>query len=89
MVKCAPIRDMKDTARFSRFVEDAGEPVSITKNGYDHLVVMTTDVYDSLKTQLAEARLLASIAQAELEIANGQLVDGKAHIALMRDKYGF
>jgi len=80
---------MKDTARFSRFVEEAGEPVSVTKNGYDHLVVMTTDVYQNLSTQLAEAKLLASIAQAELDIASGQLVDGEAHIALMREKYGY
>ena len=89
MTKCAPIRDLKDTARFSRFVEEAGEPVSVTKNGYDHLVVMTTDLYNDLNTQLAEARLLASIAQAELDITNGQLVDGEAHIAFMREKYGY
>ena len=89
MAKCAPIRDMKDTARFSCFVEEAGEPVTVTKNGYDHLVVMTTDMYHDLSTQLAEAKLLASIAQAELDIANGQLVDGGAHIALMREKYGY
>ena len=89
MTKCAPIRDMKDTARFSRFVEEAGEPVSVTKNGYDYLVVMTTDAYNDLSTQLAEAKLLASVAQAELDIASGQLVDGEAHIALMREKYGY
>jgi len=80
---------MKDTARFSCFVEEAGEPISVTKNGYDHLVVMTTEVYNDLNTQLAEAKLLASIAQAELDIVSGDLVDGEAHIATMREKYGY
>ena len=88
MTKCVPIRDMKDTASFSRFVEEAGEPVTVTKNGYDHLIVMTTEVYNDLNTELAEAKLLARIAQAELEIACGQLIDGETHIALMREKYG-
>jgi len=80
---------MKDTAQFSRMVEEAGEPVSVTKNGYDHLVVMTADVYQAFEDQLAEAKLHARIAQAELEITNGQLVDSEEVFLAMRAKYGY
>ena len=89
MTRCVPIRDMKDTSRFSRMVEDAGEPVTITKNGYDHLIVMTTDVFNDMNEQLAEAKLIAKIAQAESEIMSGKMVDGEEHMAAMREKYGY
>ena len=89
MTKCVPLRAMKDTAGFSRFVEEAKEPVSVTKNGYDHLVVMTADAYQALAEQLAEAQLLSRIAQAETDISSGQLVSGQDHLAAMRVKHGF
>ena len=80
---------MKDTARFSKLVEEAAEPITVTKNGYDHLVVMTTDVYQKLEEQIVEAKLLVKIAHAEADIASGKLVDGEAFISSMRKQYGY
>jgi prevent-host-death family protein len=89
MSRCVPIRELKNTARFSHLVEESGEPVWVTKNGYDHLVVMTATAYRAFSNQIAEAKLLAAISQAESDIACGKLIDGHQHLAELREKYGY
>jgi prevent-host-death family protein len=79
---------MKDTARFSRMVEEAEGPVTITKNGYDHLVVMTVSDFHALEEQVAEAKLLAKIAQAQADIVDGRVVDGKELLQKTSERYG-
>jgi prevent-host-death family protein len=79
---------MKDTARFSRMVEEADEPVTITKNGYDHLVVMTVGDFHALEEQVAEAKLLAKIAQAQADIVDGRVIDGKELLRKTSERYG-
>lgn len=69
MTACVPIKDMKDTAAFARKIEDANGPVIVTKNGYDAFVVMKTGDYEALQQELARARLLGRVAQAEGEYA--------------------
>lgn len=43
MPTCVPIKAMKDTTRFVEVVNGAKEPVTVTRNGYDTLVVMTPE----------------------------------------------
>lgn len=88
MAFCVPIKDMKDTSRFSRMVEESFGPVTVTKNGYDTFVVMKSADYAAMQEELAKARLLARIAQAENEYATGSYADGKEFTAAMRAKYG-
>ncbi len=40
MALCVPVREMKDTAKFLSVVEGSKEPVTVTRNGRDALVVM-------------------------------------------------
>lgn len=87
MPTCMPIKDMKDTAAFARSIEEASGPVTITKNGYDAFVVMKTADYEAMQQELAKARLLARVAQAEHEYATGQYSDGDEFIASMKAKY--
>lgn len=47
MATCVPVRDMKDTAKFSETVRNADGPVTVTKNGRDEFVVMTSDAYEA------------------------------------------
>ena len=88
---CVPIKDMKDTARFARIVEEAEGPVTVTKNGYHAFVVMRSADYDRLvkdRDEAAKQRLLERIAIAEREIEEGRFEDyGKATSAL-RAEYG-
>ncbi len=88
---CVPIKDMKDTAKFARLVEEANGPVTVTKNGYDAFVVMRSADYDRLVNRDEEAakqKLLDRIAIAEQEIAEGKFVDYDASMKQLRAKYG-
>lgn len=85
---CVPIKDMKDTAAFTRRIEEAGGPVTVTKNGYDAFVVMKTGEYEAMQQELAKARLLARIAQAEHEYATGEYSDGAEVVTAIRNKHG-
>lgn len=88
MPVCVPIKDMKDTAAFTRKIEEASGPVTVTKNGYDAFVVMKSSDYEALQLELAKSKLLGRIAQAEHEYATGDSVDGEAECRFLREKYG-
>ena len=88
---CVPIKDMKDTAKFARLVEEANGPVTVTKNGYDAFVVMRSADYDRLTNrdmEDAKQKLLDRIALAEQEIAEGKYVDYEVATKELRAKYG-
>lgn len=88
MPVCVPIKDMKDTAAFTRTIEEAPGPVTVTKNGYDAFVVMRADDYEAMQMELAKTKLLSRIAQAEHEYAIGQFSDGLEFSKSLREKYG-
>ena len=41
MPQIIPIRDLKNTSEISRMCQEATEPIYITKNGYDDMVIMS------------------------------------------------
>lgn len=88
MATCVPIRDMRDTARFVEVVDGANAPVTVTKNGYDTLVVMTPQVYNGIQMELSRARLLEHIREAESDIAAGNLIDFDEFIDALRQRDG-
>ena len=88
MPVCVPMRDMKDTGAFMSLVERAGGPVTVTRNGRDALVVMTSERYEAMGQELARARLLGRVAQAEAELAARDYEDGPSFTAKMRARYG-
>lgn len=85
---CVPIKDMRDTAKFSALVESAPGPVTVTKNGYSKFVVMRSEDYDLLEAERGRAELLARIAVAERERANGEGADAFKSLAALRERYG-
>ena len=91
MPTCVPIKDLKDTAKFARTVEEAAGPVVVTRNGYDAFVVMRSADYDRMlsdRDEAARCKLLERIALAEREIAEGKFVDYGAATRDLRAKYG-
>lgn len=85
---CVPIRDMKNTAAFTALVDEAPTPITVTRNGYDAFVVMRSEEYEALQLELARARLLSRMSQAEAEYAAGDYLDGKEFTGKMRSEYG-
>lgn len=88
MATCVPIRDMKDTARFTALIERSPEPVTVTRNGYDAFVVMRSEDYETMRQEVAKAQLLSRMAVAEAEYTAGDYVDGAAFTQSLREHYG-
>lgn len=79
---------MKDTAAFTRKIEEASGPVTVTRNGYDVFVVMRSGEYEVMQEELAKARLLTRVAQAEHEYATGKYSNGVEYTQGIRAEYG-
>lgn len=80
MSACIPIKDLKDTATFTQKVEQAEDPITVTRNGYDVFVVMKTDEYESMRQEIVKTHLMARMMQAERELAAGRYADGEEFI---------
>lgn len=76
MALCAPVCDMKDTAKALSVVEASKDPVTVTRNGHDALIVMTQEAYDGLKSELAHECLMRRLGRAELEFDSVECFDG-------------
>lgn len=88
MPTCVPIRDMKDTAKFTELIESAQGPVTVTRNGYDAFVVMRSDEYEAMQQEVAKAQLLSRMAIADVELAEGDYADGADFTAKVRAQHG-
>ncbi len=88
MPTCVPIKELKNTAEFSRIVEESASPVIVTKNGYDSFVAMTTQAYEALKLEAARAKLYKIIDQAEQDLAENRTVEAHSAITEARARYG-
>lgn len=75
MPKCVPIRETKDTAGFAAMVEEASEPITVTKNGREAFVVMKPEDYEAMQEEVAKSQLLSRLMLAEEELAAGDCVD--------------
>ena len=82
--KIIPIKNLKDTASVSTMVRESAGPVYVTKNGYDDMVLMSTESYDRLIYQLD---VLEKLAEGERAIRRGDVIDADASIAQIRRRY--
>ena len=48
MTKIIPIRDLKNTTKISEMCHESNEPIFITKNGYDDMVIMSSETYEKM-----------------------------------------
>ena len=69
MAKIRPISDLRNKSHeISKICHDSGEPVYITKNGEDDLVVMSVAAYERDQARLELYRLLD---EAEADVSAG------------------
>ena len=88
MPSCVPISDIKDTAAFSRKVATAGEPVIVTKNGYEQFVAIDADLFRSYRKETPEEHLERLLSEADRDIAAGGISDMRADLEQMKAAYG-
>jgi len=84
MIRCIPIRDLKDTAEISRMCHNSHEPIFITKNGRQEMVIMSSEVYEKTRLFSVYERLM----EAEADIATGNVTDAKTSLQKLRVKHG-
>lgn len=84
MPQIRPITDLRKTTEISELCHSKKEPIFITKNGYGDLVIMSIETYER---EIALADVYKKLAVAEIQIKNGELLDGEDVFALLRSKY--
>ncbi|MDR1816179.1 MAG: type II toxin-antitoxin system Phd/YefM family antitoxin [Clostridiales Family XIII bacterium] len=84
MPKIIPIKDLKDTAQVSSMVRESAGPVYVTKNGYEDMVLLSTEEYDRL---LYTMDMLEKLAEGERAIRRGETVDAFKSVAAIRRRY--
>jgi len=83
MPKVRPISDLRNKSHeISKICHDTGEPVYITKNGEDNLVVMSVAAYERDQARLELYRLLD---EAEADVKAG---DRGIGVRAMRKRLG-
>jgi prevent-host-death family protein len=86
MPKIIPIRELKNTASISKYVEETNEPVFITKNGYGSMVIMSIEVYEK---EIAKRQMIELINDSLKDIDKAdQKIDGTMFLNEMKAKYG-
>ena len=75
MTQCIPIRDLKNTAEISEMCRKSNSPITITKNGYSDMVIMSTEVYERMRLYSVYEKLM----QAEDDITEGRVSDAHSN----------
>lgn len=84
MVRIIPIKDLKDTTAISNLCKEAQEPIYISKNGYGDMVIMSMKVYEDTMGMLD---VYQKLADAEKDVEEGKLIDGRDALNELRKKY--
>ena len=84
MPKCIPIRDLKNTSEISQLCKQATEPIFVTKNGYNDMVIMSMEMYDRIRLYGVYEKLM----EAEKSIAEGRVMDANTSLQKLREKHG-
>ncbi len=85
MPQIRPITDLQNTAEISNACHAKREPIFITKDGCNDMVVMSMETYEEM---LETAAIDTAIAGAEAEYArDGRLLDAREALASLRRKH--
>lgn len=85
MPQIRPITDLRNTTEISELCHARHEPLFITKNGYDDLVIMSIETYEEM---VETARTDAAISDAEKEYAaDGVLLNAREVLPSLRRRY--
>ncbi len=85
MPRIIPIRDLKDPTTISQMCNESTEPIYITKNGYEDMVIMSMRAYEE---KMFMADVYSKLAEAETEIREGKVSDAHGGLKVLREKYG-
>ena len=68
MSQIRPVSDLRNNfASISKVLQETGEPIFLTKNGYGHMVVMSMEAYEKYQF---ESEVYFKLKEAEYEANN-------------------
>lgn len=85
MPRVIPIQDLQDTVAISRMCNESLEPIYITKNGGDDLVIMSLKAYEQ---KMLMQDVYSKLAAAEAELKDCKTLDAFGALNGLRAKYG-
>lgn len=88
MATCVPISDLKDTSSFAEKVARAGEPVVVTKNGYEKFVVVDAELFREYRRETPAEKLERLLQAADRDVKSGNLRDAREGLERIRSAYG-
>ena len=83
-----PISELKNTSAVSQLCHSGKGPVQVTKNGYEHMVIVTPQMWEAAEEAMLRDRLYRELARGEHALAIGDVVDYEKDTARLREKYG-
>ncbi|MEG2274336.1 MAG: type II toxin-antitoxin system Phd/YefM family antitoxin [Clostridia bacterium] len=86
MPEIRPMRDLRKTTEISNLCHTVTEPVFITKNGYQDLVIMSQEEFER---RCAKEEIYMKLLEAEQDIANGDVIQGDAVFSALRKQYDY
>lgn len=78
-----PIQKLEDTSYVASVCREAMEPIFISENGAENMVLMSMDQY---RRNLARMEIYSKIEEAETAIAAGDEMDAFEHLASLKDR---
>lgn len=81
---CIPIRDLKNTTAVSRLCHETPCPITITKNGYADMVIMSPEAFDRVLESAAAIKLMQGLRDIEA----GRTKPAREALRGTREKYG-
>ena len=85
MPQIIPIGNLKRTSDLSQICQESKEPVFITNNGHNEMVIMSMDTY--IKTMLLND-MYRKLDEGERSILSGEVMSGFDSVQLIREKQG-
>lgn len=81
-----PLTDFCDTGRITELCRQKNEPIFLTQNGSDQLVVMSKETYEK---QLGLLEIYRKLSAAEKQLEEGiPLLEGEEVFRRLRAKHG-
>lgn len=85
---CVPMKELKDTVTFAERVEQAQEPVIVTKHGREAFISMSLEVYEKLRRQIARSELYGLVDRGLSDVEQGRVSDARVTTDALRERYG-
>ena len=83
-----PVRDLKDTTKVCKLCRESDEPVIVTRNGYEEMVLVKPEEFHKMDLARRKQELYDSIAHSEAQFERGECSDMIEDLKRIWSDYG-